>query len=57
MSFDSIIFDIEDEEINFEDKLSLLLILFGAIFFGIIVISVVLNLFQFEQMEVDLPFF
>ncbi|HUX99505.1 MAG TPA: hypothetical protein VMV49_08135 [Candidatus Deferrimicrobium sp.] len=57
MDLQSIILDLEDEKITFEDKISLTFVIIGAIFFGLIVIALVMNALNFEQMEFDAPFF
>jgi len=48
--------DIEDDRINFEDKISLLFMIIGAIFLVIIVVSLAMNFLQFQQVEFQSPF-
>ncbi|MHA1129644.1 MAG: hypothetical protein ACTSQI_02780 [Candidatus Helarchaeota archaeon] len=46
----------DEDSINFEDKISLLFLVMGAIFLAIIVIALTLNIFHFQQMEFESPF-
>lgn len=57
MELNSIILELEDDRIRFEDKLTLAFMIIGAIFFALIVVSLTLNLLRFEQVEFETPFF
>ncbi|NVM29353.1 MAG: hypothetical protein HWN65_10980 [Candidatus Helarchaeota archaeon] len=57
MDLNSIILELEDDRIRFEDKLTLAFMIIGAIFFALIVVSLTLNLLRFEQVEFETPFF
>ena len=57
MDLNSIILELEDDRIRFEDKLTLAFMIIGAIFFALIVVSLALNLLRFEQVEFDIPGF
>ncbi len=46
----------DEDRITFEDKMSLALIVMAAIFLAIIGVTLLLNVFQFEQMEFESPF-
>jgi len=53
----SILYELEDDHINFEDKLSLVFMVIGGIFFTIIIVSALLNALSFDSVEFDTPFF
>lgn len=57
MDLNSIIYDLENDRINFEDKLSLMFMIIGAVFLVLIVLSLFSNLLNFEQVEFTTPFF
>ena len=46
----------EPDKINFHDKLSLMFLVIGAIFLGMIVLTLTLNLLDFQTMEFETPF-
>ncbi len=52
----SLINEEEDLQIRFQDKLSLVFMIIGAVFLGMIAFAVVFNIFQFDQMEFETPF-
>lgn len=56
MDLYSILYESENDRINFEDKLSLFFMIIGAIFFTLIIVSVVMNLLNFESVEFESPF-
>jgi len=51
-----LLFQEDKDKINFQDKLSLLFLIIGAIFIGLIVISMAINLINFQQVEFTTPF-
>jgi len=53
----SILYELENDRINFEDKLSLAFMVIGGIFFTIIIVSALLNALSFDSVEFDTPFF
>jgi len=56
MDLDSLLNQIENDEITFHDKLTLAFLVMGAIFLGIILVSVALNILHFQQIEFESPF-
>ena len=53
----AILYELEDDRITFEDKLSLAFMVIGGIFFTIIIVSALLNALSFDSMEFETPFF
>jgi len=56
MNLNSLLSQEEPDKITFHDKLSLIVLVIGAIFLGMIVLSLTLNLLDFETMEFNMPF-
>jgi hypothetical protein len=56
MKLNSLIFQEDADKINFQDKLSLLYLIIGAIFIGLIVTTLAMNLFNFQQIDFATPF-
>jgi hypothetical protein len=56
MKLNSQILQEDEEKINFQDKLSLLFLVIGAIFIGLIVISLAMNVLNLQQMDFATPF-
>ena len=53
----AILYELEDDRITFEDKLSLAFMVIGGIFFTIIIVSALLNALSFDSVEFETPFF
>ncbi len=47
----------DDEKIAFQDKISLVFMIMGAIFLGLIVLTLAMNALNFQQVEFESPFF
>ena len=56
MDLNSILREIEEDRIGFEDRISLVFMIMGGIFFALILVMMMLNVLQFEQMEFESPF-
>ena len=56
MKLNSLIFQEQEDKINFQDKLSLLFLIIGAIFIGMIVITLAMNVLNFQQIQFTTPF-
>jgi hypothetical protein len=56
MDLNSLLHQIDDDKIRFEDRIAIAFMVMGGLFFIIIVISLLMNAMQFEQMEFESPF-
>ncbi len=56
MNLNSLLSQQEPDKINFHDKLSLMVLVIGAIFFAMIVLTLTLNLLDFQTTEFNIPF-
>lgn len=56
MNLNAILSQEEPDKITFHDRLTLLFMIIGAIFFATIVLSLALNLLDFQTMDFQTPF-